>query len=61
MSKLYGVEHLVRLLVKMPELVSYVNVGDGELTRIRKQLTAFEGFLAINANTLWTTEYERIE
>ncbi|KAJ0096389.1 hypothetical protein Patl1_28611 [Pistacia atlantica] len=40
-STIYGAEHLLRLFVKLPELLAYVNIEDETLTRMQQKLTDF--------------------
>ncbi|KAF5451293.1 hypothetical protein F2P56_026410 [Juglans regia] len=40
-STIYGAEHLLRLFVKLPELLAYVNIEEETLTRLQQKLLDF--------------------
>ncbi|CAJ2635338.1 unnamed protein product [Trifolium pratense] len=56
-STIYGAEHLLRLFVKLPELLSYVNIEDETLNRLQLKLLDFLKFLQKNQSTFFLSSY----
>ncbi|GMN34512.1 hypothetical protein TIFTF001_004728 [Ficus carica] len=57
-STIYGAEHLLRLFVKLPELLAYVNIEEETQTRLQQKLLDFLKFLQKNQGTLFLSAYE---
>ncbi|KKA29345.1 hypothetical protein TD95_001934 [Thielaviopsis punctulata] len=54
----YGVEHLVRLLVSLPELVAQTNMDQQSVARLREELSKFSLWLARHAQKYFAPDYE---
>ncbi|CAN1343166.1 Protein MRG1 [Linum perenne] len=57
-STIYGAEHLLRLFVKLPELLSYVNIEEETLTPLQQKLLDFLKFLQKNQSTFFLSAYD---
>ncbi|XP_010028169.2 protein MRG1 isoform X1 [Eucalyptus grandis] len=57
-STIYGAEHLLRLFVKLPELLAHVNIEEDTLTRLQQKLLDFLKFLQKNQSTFFLSAYE---
>ncbi|KAI9165056.1 hypothetical protein LWI28_006714 [Acer negundo] len=57
-STIYGAEHLLRLFVKLPELLAYVNIEEDTLTSLQQKLIDFLKFLQKNQNTFFLSAYD---
>ncbi|KAK8710890.1 hypothetical protein V6N13_146199 [Hibiscus sabdariffa] len=57
-STIYGAEHLLRLFVKFPELLAYVNIEEETLTRLQQKLMDFLKFLQKNQSTFFLFPYD---
>ncbi|PON46366.1 MRG [Trema orientale] len=57
-SNIYGAEHLLRLFVKLPELLAYVNIEEETLTRLQQKLIDFLKFLQKNQSTFFLSTYD---
>ncbi|XP_041000870.1 protein MRG1 isoform X1 [Juglans microcarpa x Juglans regia] len=57
-STIYGAEHLLRLFVKLPELLAYVNIEEETLTRLQQKLLDFLKFLQKNHSTFFLSAYD---
>ncbi|KAL6224875.1 hypothetical protein ACLB2K_003730 [Fragaria x ananassa] len=57
-STIYGAEHLLRLFVKLPELLAYVNIEEETLTRLQQQLIDLLKFLQKNQSTFFLSAYD---
>ncbi|XP_062155440.1 protein MRG1 isoform X4 [Alnus glutinosa] len=57
-STIYGAEHLLRLFVKLPELLAYVNIEEETLTRLQQKLLDFLKFLQKNQSTFFLSAYD---
>ncbi|XP_010437242.1 PREDICTED: protein MRG1-like [Camelina sativa] len=58
-STVYGAEHLLRLFVKLPELLSYVNMEEETWSRMQQTLSDFLKFVQKNHSTfLLPTAYD---
>nr|XP_004509101.1 protein MRG1 isoform X2 [Cicer arietinum] len=57
-STIYGAEHLLRLFVKLPELLAYVNIEEETLNRLQQKLLDFLKFLQKNQNTFFLSAYD---
>ncbi|XP_030486044.1 protein MRG1 isoform X2 [Cannabis sativa] len=60
-SNIYGAEHLLRLFVKLPELLAYVSIEEETLTRLQQKLTDFLKFLQKNQSTFFLSTYDSIK
>ncbi|KAI4324843.1 hypothetical protein MLD38_030295 [Melastoma candidum] len=54
-STIYGAEHLLRLFVKLPELLAQVNIEEETLTNLQQKLLNFLKFLQKNQSTFFST------
>ncbi|CAL9002237.1 unnamed protein product [Prunus brigantina] len=57
-STIYGAEHLLRLFVKLPELLAYVNIEEETQTRLQQKLLDFLKFLQKNQSTFFLSAYD---
>ncbi|EEF37426.1 protein MRG1 isoform X2 [Ricinus communis] len=57
-STIYGAEHLLRLFVKLPELLAYVNIEEETLARLQQKLLDFLKFLQKNQSTFFLSAYD---
>ncbi|XP_014507498.1 protein MRG1 [Vigna radiata var. radiata] len=57
-STIYGAEHLLRLFVKLPELLTYVTIEEETLNRLQQKLLDFLKFLQKNQSTFFLSAYE---
>ncbi|XP_074304236.1 protein MRG1 isoform X2 [Silene latifolia] len=57
-STIYGAEHLLRLFVKLPELLAYVNMEEDTLTQLQQKLVDLLKFLQKNQNTFFLSVYD---
>ncbi|XP_022895524.1 protein MRG1-like isoform X2 [Olea europaea var. sylvestris] len=57
-SSIYGAEHLLRLFVKLPELLEYVNIEEETLIRLQQNLLDFLKFLQDNEGTFFLAAYD---
>ncbi|KAH7659892.1 MRG protein [Dioscorea alata] len=57
-STIYGAEHLLRLFVKLPELLTYVNMEEETLTKLQQKLLDFLKFLQKNQGSFFLSAYE---
>ncbi|KAI5864434.1 MRG-domain-containing protein [Durotheca rogersii] len=57
-SDTYGPEHLMRLLVSLPELVAQTNMDQQSANRLREELSKFCTWLAKNAVDYFVSQYE---
>ncbi|RAL40749.1 unnamed protein product [Cuscuta campestris] len=56
-SSVYGAEHLLRLFVKLPELLACVKIEEETLTSLQQILLDFLKFLQKNQNTYFLSSY----
>ncbi|XP_020673312.1 protein MRG1 isoform X2 [Dendrobium catenatum] len=56
-SSIYGAEHLLRLFVKLPELLSYVNMEEDALGKLQQKLLDLLKFLQKNQNLFFLSTY----
>ncbi|KAF6176214.1 hypothetical protein GIB67_023505 [Kingdonia uniflora] len=56
-SAVYGAEHLLRLFVKLPELLAYANIEEETLTRLQQKLLDFLKFLQKNQSIFFLSTY----
>lgn len=54
----YGGEHLLRLLVSLPELVAQTNMDQQSVNRLREEITKFTNWLGKNYTKYFVSEYE---
>ena len=54
----YGCEHLVRLLVSMPDLIAHTNMDSQAVTRLREELFKMTQYLNKHTDKFFATEYE---
>lgn len=57
-SSVYGAEHLMRLFVKLPELLAYAKIEEETLTRMQQKLLDFLKFLQKNQATFFLSAYD---
>ncbi|KAL0461820.1 UNVERIFIED_CONTAM: protein MRG1 [Sesamum latifolium] len=57
-SSVYGAEHLLRLFVKLPELLGYVKIEEETLIRLQQKLLEFLKFLQNNQSTFFLASYD---
>ncbi|CAO2828219.1 unnamed protein product [Amaranthus hypochondriacus] len=57
-STVYGAEHLLRLFVKLPELLAYVNMEEETTNRLQQKLVDFLRFLQKNQSTFFVSVYD---
>ncbi|XP_019194919.1 PREDICTED: protein MRG1-like isoform X2 [Ipomoea nil] len=57
-SSVYGAEHLLRLFVKLPELLACVKIEEETLTSLQQKLLDFLKFLQKNQGTYFLSSYE---
>ncbi|XP_073003528.1 protein MRG1 isoform X2 [Typha latifolia] len=57
-STIYGAEHLLRLFVKLPELLAYVNMEEEALTKLQQKLLDFLKFLQKNQSSFFLSAYD---
>ncbi|KAK3007754.1 hypothetical protein RJ639_013490 [Escallonia herrerae] len=57
-SSIYGAEHLLRLFVKLPELLACVNIEEETLVRLQHKLLEFLKFLQKNQGTFFLSAYD---
>ncbi|XP_042502954.1 protein MRG1-like isoform X2 [Macadamia integrifolia] len=57
-STVYGAEHLLRLFVKLPELLDYVNIEEETQTRLQQKLLEFLKFMQKNQNAFFLSTYD---
>ncbi|XP_026655980.1 protein MRG1-like isoform X5 [Phoenix dactylifera] len=57
-STIYGAEHLLRLFVKLPELLAYVNMEDESLAKLQQKLVDFLKFLQKNQSSFFLSAYD---
>jgi mortality factor 4-like protein 1 len=56
-STIYGAEHLLRLFVKLPELLVYTNMEQEALVHLQQKLTEFLKFLQRNQTSFFLSSY----
>ncbi|CAN4122619.1 unnamed protein product [Withania somnifera] len=56
-SSVYGAEHLLRLFVKLPEILFYANIEDETLTELKQKLQDFLRFLQKNRSAFFLSTY----
>lgn len=57
----YGAEHLARLIVTMPELISQTNMDAQAVNRLKEELHKLTQFLAKNATKYFAADYDAVE
>ncbi|OVA15917.1 Chromo domain/shadow [Macleaya cordata] len=57
-SSVYGAEHLLRLFVKLPELLAYANIEEETSTRLQQKLLDFLKYLQKNQSTFFLSTYD---
>ncbi|XP_075510589.1 protein MRG1-like isoform X2 [Primulina tabacum] len=57
-SSIYGAEHLLRLFVKLPELLAHVSIEEETLIRLQQKLLEFLRFLQKNESTFFLGTYD---
>ncbi|KAG6522799.1 hypothetical protein ZIOFF_019954 [Zingiber officinale] len=57
-STVYGAEHLLRLFVKLPELLACVNMEEEALAKLQKKLLDILRFLQKNQSTFFLSAYD---
>ncbi|KAL4301649.1 hypothetical protein AHAS_Ahas17G0322000 [Arachis hypogaea] len=56
-STVYGAEHLLRLFVKLPELLSHASIEEESMTELQAQLVDILRFLQRNQSTYFLSTY----
>lgn len=56
-SSVYGAEHLLRLFVKLPEILYYANIEEATLSELQQNLVDFLKFLQKNQNSFFHSAY----
>ncbi|KAI5925499.1 MRG-domain-containing protein [Camillea tinctor] len=57
-SDIYGAEHLLRLIVTLPELIAQTNMDQQSVNRLREELSKFCAWLSKNATEYFVSNYE---
>ncbi|XP_006652068.1 protein MRG1-like isoform X2 [Oryza brachyantha] len=57
-STIYGAEHLLRLFVKLPELLASVNMEEDALNKLQQKLLDILKFLQKNQNSFFLSAYD---
>ncbi|KAL2641785.1 hypothetical protein R1flu_009372 [Riccia fluitans] len=57
-SSIYGAEHLLRLFVKLPELLAFINMEEEALNQLQQRLQDFLKFLQKNQSTFFLSIYD---
>ncbi|KAM3286164.1 protein MRG1 [Capsicum chacoense] len=57
-SSVYGAEHLMRLFVKLPELLAYAKIEEETLNRMQQKFLDFLKFLQKNQGTFFLSAYD---
>ncbi|KAK1323899.1 hypothetical protein QJS10_CPA02g00378 [Acorus calamus] len=57
-STVYGAEHLLRLFVKLPELLAYVNMDEDASAKLQKKLFDFLKYLEKNQSSFFLSTYD---
>ncbi|XP_050212685.1 protein MRG2-like [Mercurialis annua] len=60
-SSVYGAEHLLRLFVKLPELLVSANIEDATVMELQQQLVNFLKFLQKNQSVFFLSTYHVLE
>ncbi|XP_030537922.2 protein MRG2-like [Rhodamnia argentea] len=60
-STIYGAEHLLRLFVKLPELLVYANIEEETLRELQQKLNDFLKFLQKNQSLFFLSAYHARE
>ncbi|KAL4582212.1 hypothetical protein LXL04_006755 [Taraxacum kok-saghyz] len=60
-STIYGAEHLLRLFVKLPELLPYVNIEEDLAMRLQQKFIDFLKFLQKNQTTFFNSSYDGLK
>ncbi|KAL3697628.1 hypothetical protein R1sor_011704 [Riccia sorocarpa] len=57
-SAVYGAEHLLRLFVKLPELLAFINMEEEALNQLQQRLQDFLKYLQKNQSTFFLSIYD---
>ena len=57
-SRLYGAEHLVRLIIKLPKLLAQTNLTKGEIPRLKRKIEDLLKYLRQNRARLFLQAYQ---
>ncbi|KAJ7525269.1 hypothetical protein O6H91_17G043500 [Diphasiastrum complanatum] len=57
-SSIYGAEHLLRLFVKLPDLLAYTNMEEEALNVLQQKLADFLRFLQKNQSSFFVSSYD---
>ncbi|XP_057490150.1 protein MRG1-like isoform X1 [Actinidia eriantha] len=60
-STLYGAEHLLRLFVKLPEMLYFANIEEQTLNELQQKLLDFLKFLQKNQSSFFLCTYQTLE
>ncbi|GAB2231751.1 hypothetical protein Droror1_Dr00010763 [Drosera rotundifolia] len=57
-STIYGAEHLLRLFVKLPDILSSLNMEEETITMLQLKLTEFLKFMEMNHSSFFLSSYD---
>jgi len=60
-STVYGAEHLLRLFVKLPEMLYSANIDEETLKELHQKLLDFLKFLQKNQSSFFLSTYQTVE
>ncbi|KAI3500390.1 hypothetical protein L1887_36211 [Cichorium endivia] len=60
-STIYGAEHLLRLFVKLPELLPYVNIEEDLAMRLQQKFLDFLKFMQKNQTSFFISSYDGLK
>ncbi|KAI7902514.1 MRG-domain-containing protein [Cokeromyces recurvatus] len=60
-SSVYGVEHLLRLFVEIPNMISDSNVDSETLSELKERFEALLSFIQIHEKEYFTNEYSHVK
>mmetsp|Transcript_13448 Transcript_13448/g.18403 ORF Transcript_13448/g.18403 Transcript_13448/m.18403 type:complete len:279 (+) Transcript_13448:187-1023(+) len=58
-AQVYGAEHLLRLFIKLPELLPYKNMEEAAVRGLEKRVADIVTYLQKNETTLFVEDYEK--
>ncbi|XP_012838734.1 PREDICTED: protein MRG1-like isoform X1 [Erythranthe guttata] len=60
-SSVYGAEHLLRLFVKLPDMLSCMHIETETLTELQQRLNDLLRFLQVNQSSFFNSNYQKSE
>ncbi|KAL8030008.1 hypothetical protein ABFX02_14G259600 [Erythranthe guttata] len=60
-SSVYGAEHLLRLFVKLPDMLSCMHIETETLTELQQRLNDLLRFLQVNQSSFFDSNYQKSE